>query len=369
MAHFFFALAIWPYALFPAHLERIGADPFEVGFFMGAAALAGLMVRPLLGYLLDRKGRRGILLIGSLIFFITHLLYLTISHLGVGLFGIRFLHGAGTGILTATFFTMAADLTPASRQISGIAFFGISGQLGGVISIPVAEKMVQMGGFPFLFIFCAAGSGISLLLCFFTHETACGEVAIEPFWRHAGKPSLHIPLLTTFLFAIGFASYMVFLKPYAFRVGIDQVAHFFTAYTLSAILVRLIAGDWPERYGPRLALVIALFLLSLGIILLVLIPTSEGLIASGILCGLGHGLIVPILSVLVIGRGGASFRGGFMTLYTMVFDAGFLIGSLILGLLVKGFNYEIIYITAAALVMMSALALIFLDRDDPGSVR
>jgi predicted MFS family arabinose efflux permease len=358
LAHFFFALALWPYALFPAHLERMGADPFEMGFVMGIAAFAGLLIRPLLGYILDRKGRRAILWIGSLIFLFTHLLYLPIDHLGGGLFWVRFLHGSGTGILTATFFTMAADLAPPSNQISGIALFGVSGQLGGIIGMPIAEKMVQMGGFPFLFIFCAAMSGISLLLCFFVHETARGEVPTEPFWRYAWEPRRRIPLLTTFVFAIGFSSYMVFLKPYAQSLGMDQVAHFFIAYAIAAIGVRLIGGNWPDRYGPKLALVMALLALSFGILLLAIIPNARGLIVSGFFCGMGHGFLVPILSVFVIGRGGESFRGGFITLYTMVFDAGFLFGSLLLGLIVKRFNYTAIYVTSAMLILISVFALI-----------
>ena len=205
-------------------------------------------------------------------------------------------------------------------------------------------------------------SGISLLLCLFVHETARGEVPIEPFWLQAWEPRRRIPLLTTFIFAIGFASYMVFLKPYAMSLGMHQVAHFFMAYAIAAIGVRLIGGDWPDRYGPKLALVMALLALSFGILLLVLMPNRGGFIVSGIFCGMGHGFLVPILSVFVIGRGGESFRGGFITLYTMVFDAGFLIGSLLLGWIVKEFNYTVIYITSATLILISVFVVIYFNR-------
>jgi MFS family permease len=155
---------------------------------------------------------------------------------------------------------------------------------------------------------------------------------------------------------------MVFLKPYAQSIGINHVSHFFIAYAMAAIGVRLIGGDWPDRYGPKLALILSLIALSFGILLLVLIPNTVGLVMSGIFCGMGHGFLVPILSVFVVGRGGESFRGGFITLYTMVFDAGVLIGSPLLGLIVKGFSYTALYITTAILILMSVLVLLSFGR-------
>jgi predicted MFS family arabinose efflux permease len=243
--------------------------------------------------------------------------------------------------------------------------FGISGQLSGTVSVLLAEKMVQIGGFRYFFILCAVASGISLLLSLLIRETVekkPADLSFEQFLRKAMTRSVRIPFLTTFLFSMGITSYIVFLKPYTQSIGLNNVSYFFLPYTIAAIAVRLIIGDYPDRYGPKSVLYPALFSLAFGMFLIVFLPNTGGLIASGIFCGLGHGLVFPSLSTLIISRGGESYRGGFMTLYTLVFDLGALLGSPLLGLLVKGLDYRAIYFVAAVLVLSSVAALYFLDR-------
>ncbi len=362
-------MALWPYVLFPAHLQNLGADPLQIGIFMGAASLSGVLIRPWVGHVVDRNGRKRYLLIGGVIFFSTHLLYFLIPHFGWELFLIRLLHGIGTGILMATFFTLAADLSPPDRRIGGIALFGISGQLSGTISVPLGEKMVSLGGFPFLFMLCVFFSGMSLLLSLFIRESVNQEPPQESLWKRAFIPSLRIPFLATFAFSLGLTSYAVFLKPYALSVGLDRVSSFFLAYTVAAIAVRLIGGHWPDRYGPKLALYPALLSLALGMVLIFLVPTRTGLIVSGSFCGVGHGLAFPILSSIVIHRGGESYRGGFMTLYTLVYDLGMLIGSPFFGLIVKEFNYAALYVSAAIIVTSSVVAFAFFDKPELPSIQ
>lgn len=365
LAHFFFASAVWPYVVFPAHLLALGADPFLLGIFAAGASLSSIIIRPFVGHQIDHKGRRIYLLIGGIIFLATHFFYLLPNHLGAGLFAVRLLHGLGTGILMATFFTLGADLSPPDRRVSGIAIFGISGQLSGAMSIILAEKIVEIWGFPYFFIFCAALSLISLILSCFIRETVNEkpDFPLERLWKRAFSPSLRIPFLTTFLFSLGITSYVVFLKPYTKTLGLPHVSYFFLAYTLSAITVRLIGLDYCDRYGPKAVLYPALSSLVLGILLIIILPSTFGLIVSGIFCGLGHGWVFPALSSIVISRGGESHRGGFMTLYTLVFDLGALLGSPLLGLLVRGVSYTAIYIAAAALVLLGVISLHFFDGE------
>ncbi|MEK7748303.1 MAG: MFS transporter [Nitrospirota bacterium] len=365
LAHFFFASAVWPYVVFPAHLLALGADPFFLGIFAAGASLSSIIIRPFVGHQIDHKGRRIYLLIGGIIFLATHFFYLLPNHLGAGLFAVRLLHGLGTGILMATFFTLGADLSPPDRRVSGIAIFGISGQLSGAMSIILAEKIVEIWGFPYFFIFCAALSLISLILSCFIRETVNEkpDFPLERLWKRAFSPSLRIPFLTTFLFSLGITSYVVFLKPYTKTLGLPHVSYFFLAYTLSAITVRLIGLDYCDRYGPKAVLYPALSSLVLGILLIIILPSTFGLIVSGIFCGLGHGWVFPALSSIVISRGGESHRGGFMTLYTLVFDLGALLGSPLLGLLVRGVSYTAIYIAAAALVLLGVISLHFFDGE------
>jgi predicted MFS family arabinose efflux permease len=359
IAHLFFGMAFWSYVLFPAHLQSMGADPLQIGILMGAASLSGVLVRSWIGHVIDRNGRRRCLVIGGTAFLVTQLLYLFLPHLGWELFAVRLLHGIGTGTLLATLFTLAADLSPPAQRIGGIALFGVSGQFSGTIGVPLAEAVIAAFGFPALFVLSAVFSGISLFLCLLIPETLKEkeDLPSEPFSKLVFNPALRPLLLTTFAFSLGVTSYIIFIKPYAASVGIARVDSFFLTYTLMAIGIRVMGGAWPNRYGEKTVLAGALFSLVFGIILLAFIPSAAWLPVSGFLCGLGHGLVLPILSSMVIRQGGEASRGGSMTLYTLVFDLGILVGSPFFGWIVKTFQYTALYMTGAGVVLLGIVAL------------
>ncbi len=361
MTHIFFGMAFWPYVLLPGYIQALGADPLQIGMMMGAASLSGVLIRPWIGHLLDRNGRRRYLIIGELVFFATHLFYLGSSSFGWALLVIRLVHGLAIGILVVTFFTLAADLSP---RVGGIALFGISGQLSGTLGVPIAEKAVSLGGYPALFLFCASMSGISLLLCLCIRDTKQrkSETDFKLFFQIAARAALRVPLLATFAFSLGTTSFIVFLKPYLLMTGVGRVTHFFLAYTLSAMAIRLIGGDWPDRYGQKWTLYPALLSLAIGILLLTRTPSLSGLIVSGILCGIGHGFAFPILSITVIERGGAVHRGALMALYTLTFDLGGFIGSPLFGWVVREQGYTTLYVVAALIVTFSVTVLAGFDK-------
>jgi MFS family permease len=357
MAGLFFGLAFWPYVLLPVFLQDLGADLFTVGILMGAASLAGIVVRPWVGRALDSVGRRPCLITGGLIFFLSHLLYLSIDTIGWAVVAVRLLHGLGMGMLMAAFFTLAADLSPQARKTEGIAIFGISGHLSGTIGVTMGEEIIRSGGYGALFVVCAMLSLVSILFSLGIPEPGHHrpEGPREGFVSLSLSPSLRVPLGVTVAFALSLSSYMVFLKPYALSVGIGSVTPFFVAYTLTAVGIRIIGGNWPDRFGLKRVIYPAMVLLALGILLLVIFPTPAGLVASGILAGIGHGFIFPILSVMIIGSERKANQGSRMTLFTMVFDLGLLIGAPLLGWIAKQGDYAPMFI-AAALVQVAALA-------------
>jgi len=367
-AHLLFGLSFWPYVLLPVFLQGLGADLAQVGIVMGSASLSGILVRPWIGSTLDRVGRRRCLLSGGFIFLTANLSYLWISRIGWGIYAVRLLHGAGMGILMATFFTLAADLSPASRRTEGIALFGVSGHLAGALGVLLGEQILRLEGYGTLFKVCAGLAGLSILVSFTIQEpSGQGEAPpTEGFLKTALKRPIRIPLAATFAFAVGMTSYMVFLKPFALSIGLSSISYFFLAYSLTAVAVRLIGANWPERFGFKRILYPSQLSLALGIVLIYLRPSLGGFVLSGLLCGIGHGFIFPILSVLVISREHEARRGSLMTLFTLLYDLGLFVGAPMLGLIAKRFGYPSMFVAAASVVLTSWVLFVFLDEKQKG---
>lgn len=365
LAHLFFGLAFWPYVLLPVFLQELGANLMMVGVIMGMASFAGIVVRPWVGTSLDRVGRKKILITGGLIFLSANLLYQKVDSIDWLIYLVRLLHGLGMGILMAAFFTMAADIFPNARRTEGIALFGISGHLSGMIAVPIGEVIIGLWGYDGLFAACAIFSFTSILLSLQIPDPGYHhpDGPSQSFLRLSQNPSIRIPLIATIGFAIGLTSYMVFLKPYALSIGINTVTVFFLPYTITAIVVRIIGGHWPDRFGLKRVLYPSIFLFGFGILLLIIIPTPHGLVASGILCGIGHGFIFPILSVMVIGREETPNRGSLMALFTMLFELGIFIGAPLLGWIATGGNYIPLFLTAVLVQGLTLMAFIFFKRE------
>jgi predicted MFS family arabinose efflux permease len=359
----FFGLAFWPYVLLPVYLQNLGANLPMVGILMGAAPLAGIVVRPFVGTALDRIGRKKCLIAGGAVFFAANLLYLETGAIDSLLVAVRLIHGLAMGTLMATYFTLAADFSPPDRRTEGIAVFGVSGQLSGMIAVMMGEAIIGWKGYPALFLSCAGFSLVALLLSLPMRDPGHhrNRRASEGFFRRAMSPSLRAPLVATVGFALSLTSYMVFLKPYAVSIGIRSVTGFFLAYTLSAVTVRIVGGKWPDRIGLRRVLYPAMVSMCVGILCLPVFPSAAGLIAAGVLCGIGHGFIFPILSAMMIAGSGHERRGTLMTLFTMLFDVGLFIGAPLLGFIAKGGHYGSMFAVAACVPIVNLAVVAFSD--------
>lgn len=368
-AHLLFGLSFWPYVLLPVFLQQLGADLFAVGVMIGTASLAGIVSRPWVGSALDRVGRRPCLVVGGLLFLAANLSYLGIHSVGGGIYLVRLLHGLAMGILMATFFTLAADLSPPHRRTEGIALFGVSGHISGTIGVLWGEEAIRRGGYTALFISSALLAFLSLitslLICEPRREQN-GAAPTEGFFAIVFRRALRVPLIGTVAFSLSLTSYMVFLKPYALTVGIGSMTFFFVAYTLTAVAVRLIGSRWPDRFGLKTVLYPSMVSMAFGILTLLFWPTEGGLAVAGVLAGVGHGFIFPILSSMVIGREREENRGGVMTLFTMLYDLGLFIGAPLLGFIARGGAYGAMFI-AAALVLAAGLAAFVAFDSEPGA--
>ena len=72
---------------------------------------------------------------------------------------------------------------------------------------------------------------------------------------------------------------------------------------------------------------------------------------AGVLGGLGHGFIFPILSGLVVARARDSERGTAVAIFTSLFDVGMLLGGAGFGAVIERWSYEAMFATTAMIVI------------------
>jgi MFS family permease len=350
---------------FPGFLQNLGASELEIGAISGLTALAAIALRPPTGRAMDRRGRRVVILVGGAVNVVAVSLYLTVVSIGPWLYFVRIAHGLAEALLFSSLFTYAADHVPAARRTQGLALFGVSGMLPISLAGTLGDWLLPRHGYDALFL-CSLGLAAASLLCSLPlrdgprpellpgarvgFRAALGQRDLLPLW-----------VLGT-SFSVALTAFFVFIKTFVDTTGIGTVGGFFTAYTSSALALRLFLGWLPDRAGPERVLVLALLALIVGFIALARAESAFDVGLAGFLCGIGHGFTFPILFGLVVSRAPEANRGASLALFTALFDLGLLLGGPAFGAVIERFGYKAMFCCGAGLTALGLAVFLLWER-------
>jgi len=373
VANFLHSLAQFGYLHLPGFLAERGADELTIGVVVGMMSASAVALRPLVGRLLDTRGRRVIARWGSVVHLAVTLAYLGVNEVGPLLFVVRVFHGVAQGMLFAALFTIAADVVPPSRRTEGIALFGVSGLLPMSLAGYIGDVILAHAGYFELFaataVAAALGGAVSWTLADSRPVVQAGAPAPRSFFATAMVPTLRPLWLITFAFALALASYYTFLRTFVDHVGVGSMGLFYGVYAGAAIVLRVVLGWVPDRLGLRRSLVPAMAATVVGLLLLRGASSDVDVAIAGLLTGAGHAFAFPILSALVVTRAGDHERGAALSMFTALFDLGMLVGAPVLGAVLKQTSYATMFGAAATIVVVSGLGWMVWDRRMVPSVR
>lgn len=350
---------------FPGFLKDMGATAVQIGLISGVTAVISIAVRPMLGNVMDNRGRRVVILSGNALNVLVLGLYLTIDTIGPWLVVVRVGHGLSEAMLFTALFTYAADHVPERRLTHGLALFGVSGMLPISLAGLLGDAILTHSDFTTLFIVATGFAVAALLLALPLYDAPrdpLSRAEVSRGFRAMARQRNLLPIwwIAT-IFSIALAAQFTFLKPFVMDTGAGTVGGFFTGYAGIAILVRLFFGWLPDRLGATRVLIPALIILATGFLMLAHATTPTEVMTAGMLCGLGHGYTFPILFALVVTRSREAERGAAMAMYTGLFDVGVLLGGPSLGYIIDHAGYSAMFATAGGLIMMGTFSFAIWD--------
>jgi MFS family permease len=365
VANFTSGMAYALFLHFSGYLSDLGASDTQIGLIYGATAVASIAMRPLLGTIMDRYGRRPVILFGNILNVVFVLLYLTVTTLGPWVYAVRIGHGIAEAMLFSALFTYGTDVIPKSRRTEGIALFGVSGLLPIGVAGIVGDFVLSIAGFRELFLTAAGFAVITLVLSLPLPER---RPVLKPgesprgFWKIATQRDL-LPIWWMIgSFSTVLTGYFVFIRRYVDDTGFGSVGLFFSTYVTVAILERILLGWLPDRVGRMKVLYPSLGILVFGFFVLAGAGSWVGVAIAGAFCGAGHGFIFPILTALLVDRAPETDRGSAMSLFTALFDVGTLIGGPVLGAIIDSAGWGPMYVAAGAALGVASVIFWRWDR-------
>lgn len=301
-------------------------DKGWVSFVVSAMAAGLLCFRPLIGWLIDRWGRKQVLLMGLGIMLVILPLYIW-SPTPLWLMGVRVLHGISQAAFATASQTMLVDLVPPERRTTLLGYLAMSNTIGFSLGPLLGSLVFTLAGFiPVVFLMAGlTGLGIilSLPLPWKSPSTAQPKSQQENY-SFPWKIVLRFPVRdATLLFFIGsflHGAVVTFLP-----LLIPNAAVFYSLNALVAVLVRFGLGRWGSRTSTQW--VVSLGILCSGTALIGLAVAPHYLILWSLVYGLGFGSLFPVLSAIVSLAAPETVRGRVYSIFLAGFDSGMTLGG------------------------------------------
>jgi MFS family permease len=296
----------------------------SVGFVIGALAAGLLCFRPLIGWLLDRWGRKPVLWLGLSIMLVIVPLYVW-SPTPNWLIAVRVVHGISQAAFATASHTLLIDLAPVAQRTALVGYLAMSNTIGFAIGPLLGSFIFNRAGFTAVTWLMGGltllGIAISLPLPWKSFAAVPFTAAPRPFpWKIILRFPVRDATLLFFISSFLHGAVVTFLPLF-----VPNAALFYSLNALVAVLVRFSLGRWGNRISRRW--VASLGILCSGIAVSGLAIAPQLLVLWSIMYGLGFGSLFPVLSAIVSLAAPAAVRGRVYSVFLAGFDSGMTLGG------------------------------------------
>jgi MFS family permease len=327
-----------------------------VGLAVGIFSISGFLFRPWAGRLVDRRGRRPLIVAGAGIVALSVLGYLLAGSTSV-IVALRFVTGIGEAFFFVGAASAIADLAPEERRGEALSLFSLALYAGIGLGPIFGETALQLIGFEAAWVGAGALAVAAGLLGLAVPETR----PQAPEESKAAQPLIHRaairPGVILWANLVAMAGYFAFLPLYALEAGLDGSRLIFLLFSAVVIAVRSAGARIPDRIGPRRASLGALVSTAVGMAVLATWPGPAGVLSGTVVLAVGQALAFPALMTLAMRGVPPSERGSLVGTFTAFVEVSFGLGPVLLGFVAAGFGFRGAFL-AAGVVALGGLVLL-----------
>lgn len=353
--------------LLPLFFEHLGGSPRKIGFLIGIFSLAAFLSRPFCGWVLSRIHPRKVLLAGLVILLGTTALYLLIQSLNWFVIFIRIFHGVGFSLFVLAALLVVVMVSAEEERAYAIGVVSTGFMLPLLVVPYLSEQIIERYGFPTFFLTAVFLGLIPCLYAFFAKfrlPLSSPESGMEStgFFRLLRQKRIFLIFSLTSIFEIGLSSSLSFVPLLAHADSSMRAGYYYTFLGLTAVFMRLYVGKKLESWGRPWLIFPAFCFLLTGGVLIYFSFNNFFLGLSGVIWGIGVGILYPHLSALIVEGINSIERGKVLSLFASSVDLGFAVGPLSFGWVSQSLGVRFTFLPLALFVFLSSSALLLWGR-------
>lgn len=353
----FSSFQLFPTAL-PLYIKSLGAPDALLGLLQGALTVAVLLIRPFAGVILDRRGRKGIFLVGILGMLVATGAY-ALFPVVAAILAIRFFHGVVWGVASTACSTVASDNIEKAHFAEGMGYFSLASSIALAIapaialSLSIERNVLLAVGFLI----------VALLLALQIDYHRPGLTLPEekkPLVLYA-KESILSSFLILFIM-MTWGAVVTFLALYGAQRSIGSVGLFFTTYAVTVLLTRPFFGRWIDRKGFGVGIWSGVICIPAALVLLCVSSSLPAFLLCAMLYGIGAGAAMSSLQTMAIVNVPRENIGAANATFFTGLDAGIGLGAVVAGVLSSVTDYGSMFALMALCPLFAGILYLLAGR-------
>jgi len=336
----------------------VGSDKAGAGLAVGAFGITALVLRPWIGRVADRDGRRRVLIAGALLALVSTGLLTLVDTLPL-IVAARLLAGVGEAAFAVASITALIDLAPPARIGAALSYNSLGLYLGLALGPTLGEWAVERDGYRFAF---QVGAGL-VAACVVVILLAVPETMTHPSTE--ASPLIHrssLPIAVGFLAnLIGAGGFLAFASLRAEEIDMGAAGLVLFTYGGVVIALRLTMAQVVDRIPPLRLGVFALLASAAGLFLASATDSSLWLLLGGGLVATGVAFSTPAFFAAAFATAGPSERGAISGTMMATIDLSFGIAPMLLGLISNTSGIPTAWAVAAVIGVLGAAWTLAVD--------
>lgn len=366
-------------------VRAFAASDAEGGLASSAFVIGATVARLVTGYVVDRVGRRPVMMVALVLAAISCALYFAAGSLAL-LVAVRVLHGFTYAFASTAIMALAQAAIPPTRRGEGTGYIALGTTLATAVGPALGLFISESFDYSVLFAVALGSTLFGLVLALFLKDphqgttpaassqrssgsrpvaVANGRPAAESHdevgrprfsWAAVVHPAV-VPIGVFMVFiGLAYGGVMTFLNGLAGERGLATGAGlFFLAYAAAMLLMRLTLGTLQDRRGDNVVVGIGLAFFAVALVVLAVSSEDWHVVAAGALTGFGYGTLMPAAQAIAVSRVEPHQYGTAVSTLLLFADIGLGLGPVALGGLVTAAGFEAMFLVLAGVVVLAAV--------------